>query len=281
MSTTPSKNPSPDSQAAVGDSDEESPPHHASAPISPAADNLVDALSQMDRRIEARQRERKAAPIGSARSWQRFREIERILEWHYGSILPDDDAGRDDMHVLLSVAKACGIGLEQAQGLIHKWAPVDDAKLAYTNASLSTAYLTADVMAHRLGVTYAERQSLRLRTIGAIDVSAAEREKIRRTKYDVKRKQDKAAKPKKLKPREQAILRMIGNMIGMGHLCRKAARHRLFHLENVPLEVRRVVKRLEKSGHLGTRKETRERGGCELYIWREPTESESSKATPL
>jgi hypothetical protein len=70
--------------------------------------------------------------------------------------------------------------------------------------------------------------------------------------------------------RERAVLKMVGTGQNMGDLARKAARSALFrNLENVPLEVRRIVARLVKSGHLGQRLEPRDRGGKELYVWNE------------
>jgi hypothetical protein len=247
------------------------------------SDDLIDAFSKHDRRLDKKPRH--FAQIGSCRSRQRLREIERVLSWHYGPILPDDDAGRDDLHVLLSVCKAVGHGWDNAAGFIRKWGPwmsEADAKRAYTDANLATAYLNADAMAKRLGVTWAERQSRHLRTIGAIDLPKAEREKMRRAKHDAKRKQAKV-KPAELKPREKAIMRMVGNMIGMGDLARKAARHRLFHgREDTPRQVRRIVDKLVQAGHLGKRLEPRrERGGSEWFIWRESKTKETPAPQPL
>jgi DNA-binding CsgD family transcriptional regulator len=88
----------------------------------------------------------------------------------------------------------------------------------------------------------------------------------------------KADKPT-LKPREEAIIKMVAAGINMGDLARKASRHRLFRdLDDAPRQVRRIVDKLEKSGDLGTRLEPRERGGSERYIW---PESKTQKKTPL
>jgi hypothetical protein len=59
-------------------------------------------------------------------------------------------------------------------------------------------------------------------------------------------------------------------MTNMGNVAKKAARSPLFRdLGNVPLEVRRIVTRLVKSGHVGRRLEPREGGGTEYYLWNE------------
>jgi hypothetical protein len=138
------------------------------------------------------------------------------------------------------------------------------------------SYLDAVEIARRLGVTYAVRQRLRLRTIWCIDVPYEDQKKLKNGRNNAKRK---AAKAKKvgLKPREKAILGILDRMAAkglpgnMGDLQRQAARHHLFKdLEDIPRQVRRVVDKLVKAGHLGRRLEPRrERGGQEWYVWRE------------
>ena len=103
-----------------------------------------------------------------------------------------------------------------------------DAKRAYADACLKTAYLNADDLADRLGVTYATRQALHLRTIGSIDVRKGDRERLRRARYSTKRKQKAADKPAKLElsARERTMLVKTGR--SMDDLTRKARRSRLF-----------------------------------------------------
>ena len=134
------------------------------------------------------------------------------------------------------------------------------------NADLATAYFDADPMADRLGITYAVRQRLRLRTIGSTDLRKGGRENRRRRRWNTKRKKVKAdqADPEAARRSHHQNGRRRHNM---GDLARKASRHRLFRdLDDAPRQVRRIVDKLEKSGDLGTRLEPRERGGSERYI---------------
>ena len=234
-------------------------------------DDLVEAFAKLDRKLDSKKK-RRFAPIGSQQSLQRLREIERTLSWSCGSILPDDDAGNDDLRIVVAAAKAAG---KPAIDYVRKWAPwmsAIDANQLCVDVNVREAYLKADEIAARMGVTYAVRQHLHLRSIGSIDVDKAERERLRRQRYADKRRAKAAEKPPNPahSPREKALIKMVGAGRNMGDLSKRAARSALFRdLQNIPLEVRRVVARLVKAGHLGQRLEPRDRGGKEFYVWNE------------
>jgi hypothetical protein len=240
-------------------------------------ERLVAAFAKLDRAADRRARKRRRTTAGYTLASQRLAEIERFLSWRYGHVLADDDAGHDDLSVLLSAAKAAG---HPAMPYAQKWAPwlcCNDARRACLSADLRDAYAKADPLADRIGLTYAVRQLLHLRTIGSIDVRKPERERLRRQRAKDKVQAAKPAKP--LTDREKTIVRMVGTGINMGDLSRRAKRSPLFrHLENVPLEVRRIVGRLVKSGHLGQRLEPRDRGGREYYLW---PQERNAQETPV
>jgi hypothetical protein len=240
-------------------------------PRQAAADKLVESLTARDRKLD-RKKKRRFAPTGDSRSLQYLREIERVLSRRYGSVLPDDDAGHDDLRMVVAAAKAAG---KDPAGHVRKLAPwmqATEANRLCVDVDFREAYISADERAARLGVTYAVRQILHLREIGSTDVDKAGRERLRRQRYDDERRAKAAEKPPKpiLSDREKAIVKMVGTGQGMGDLARRAGRSAPFRdLANVPLEVRRVVARLVESGELGQRLEPRERGGKEYYIWNE------------
>jgi hypothetical protein len=236
-------------------------------------DNLVEAFARLDRKLDSKKKRRRFAPIGCRASLQRLREIERFLSHSYGSILPDDDAGNDDLRIVVAAAKAAG---KPAIDFVRKWAPwmsATDANRLCVDVNVHEAYLKADEIAAKLGVVYADRQHLHLRSIGSIDVNKAGRERLRRERYNTKRRGMAAAeKPPKpvLTPREKALIKMVSAGRNMGDLSKRAARSPLFrNLENVALQVRRIVARMVKAGHLGQRLEPRDRGGKEFYVWNE------------
>jgi hypothetical protein len=228
-----------------------------------AADSLVPAFAKMDRQLD-RKKKRRFAPIGDRRSIQYLREIERVLSCNYGSVLPDDDAGNDDLRMLVAAAKAAG--KPPIDFIRHRapWMSAIDANRLCIDVNVREAYISARDRAIRLGVTYAQRQFLGLREIGSNDVDKAGLERLRRQRWADKRRGVAADRPPKpvLTPRQKTLIKMVSTGRCMGDLQRSAARSVLFKdLENVPLEVRRIVARLVKAGHLGQRLEPRDRGG--------------------
>jgi hypothetical protein len=122
----------------------------------------------------------------------RVREIERIIETRWG-LIPDTD---DATHTIRLVAQHMRLFAKKplAGILIHwcrRWAPHMPAKiirgLAWQVQHYPLKY-GADTLAKRLNITFEERQSLRLFTIGAIDRDQAQR-RMRRTAEDRKRKE--------------------------------------------------------------------------------------------
>src|SRR5579883_102051 len=246
---------------------------------------LIAAFARLDRRSDRRRKPRRFLPIGNSFSIVRLREVERFLTWRYGCTLHDDDAGRDDLQLLLACAKLAG---KPVIDYCRKWAPwmtPSQMGRAITRASVYEATVKADVITTRLGVTYTVRQSLRMRTIGAIDVNKAGRDRMRRGRAEAKRQARAAAqreaKARILSPREKVILKMVGTGIRMGDLARKAERHRLFQgREDTPRQVRRIVNKLEKAGHVGSHLERSGRGGKERYVRRDSREVPCFPANP-
>jgi len=119
----------------------------------------------------------------------RTREVRLVLQRRYephGGMVPDDDAGRDDLEVLLSYVAEINrmtdpIGRATREAM--DWAPwmsKEEATQMAEHALRNPIRLSADDLAERLGVTYAMRSDLKLTTIGSTDVSKAERAELRR-----------------------------------------------------------------------------------------------------
>jgi hypothetical protein len=68
-----------------------------------------------------------------------------------------------------------------------------DAIEIVDKASTGHWYPSADGLARYLGVTYDERQTLRMGSIGSVNVNKAERKEIRRVRDKVKRRQKRQA----------------------------------------------------------------------------------------
>jgi hypothetical protein len=135
----------------------------------------------------------------------RGREIERFLIDQYGRQLPDDDAGRDDLQLAMTVIIAGRRDGEQwARAFSAVWAPwlgqaeIDGMLgdiLAMPPWRLAEV-LNAAALGRALGLTHAVRQRLRIRTIRAADVTAEQTAAMKRERdrqYQVIRRAEQRA----------------------------------------------------------------------------------------
>jgi hypothetical protein len=116
----------------------------------------------------------------------RTKELRRLLLHRYGTQLPDDDAGRDDLYIMLrhlAHLPRGGRRMENFCDLWAPWLPQQERELVIRKtARTRPPRFTADRLAEMLNVTIAERDQLGVTTIGAVDCLKAEREERRRDK---------------------------------------------------------------------------------------------------
>jgi hypothetical protein len=123
----------------------------------------------------------------------RRKELQRLLYFRWGPILPDDDAGADDAAIMChSIALLPGdAGHHMAMYLqvSAPWMPERARAAMITDAMAKPLRFRADTLGARLGLREVERARLRIRTIGATDLTKAEREARRREDKRVRRTQ--------------------------------------------------------------------------------------------
>jgi hypothetical protein len=129
----------------------------------------------------------------------RVAEIDRVLIDRWGEILPHDDAGADDAFVMCHhLARRAGNPTVRMQDWLNRrapWMPPDDRQALIERVLARPLRWKADTLAKRLGLTAVNRMRLKIKTIGAIDQTSAERAEIRRlAKIEYKRKR-RAADP--------------------------------------------------------------------------------------
>jgi hypothetical protein len=134
--------------------------------------------AEIDRRYKADKRER---PFSIA--VLRLKELQRLFTARHRYQLPNDDAGRDDPLIMAHHLARHPAAEHRIASMLSLWAPWMSA----TEAGALTAKVIAkplrwraDTLGRRLGLTEAERQRLKITTIGAIDVTKDERIKSRR-----------------------------------------------------------------------------------------------------
>jgi hypothetical protein len=131
---------------------------------------------------------------------KRLTEIKKVLGDRYGTQLPDDDAGRDDLRIFLEHCSGTSNFAKTARNFCSLWAPwlseqeLEDL-LREVHAT-ARPYYTADEVARRLNVTYVERTRLGLTTIGSVDVDASERRERAKQRKRARERARRAARIK-------------------------------------------------------------------------------------
>ena len=105
-------------------------------------------------------------------------ELKRIYRGRYGVTLPDDDAGRDDLELLLVHVVA-----DKRRHAIEIWSPwISEPQAERMLAKLPATRPSLPAIAERLRLTYAEREAHAVRLIPPVDLTAAELEEHRKAK---------------------------------------------------------------------------------------------------
>ena len=131
--------------------------------------------------LEEKRKRRKRG--SSAKNNVRPRELERVFRDRYGAILPDDDAGLDDLFIMANHLAHLDAPDKRIASWVRQWAPwysADETAALIETVLARPLKWTANSMAKRLGLNEATRSRLGLTTIGAIDCSKAKRAKLRK-----------------------------------------------------------------------------------------------------
>lgn len=133
----------------------------------------------------------------------RLHDLAKIFRARYGNVLPNDDAGRDDLmvavHHLASLAHPRG-HIAKWLDLWAPWLTLAEHKTIIGEAIANPQKWKADALAWRMRLTKEDRRMLGVTTIGAIDENKAARTK-RRKALDRQRKEN-ARRAKGVKPRK-------------------------------------------------------------------------------
>jgi hypothetical protein len=158
-----------------------------------------DTPAQREQRRRIRWRYRQRKKKHSAKTYCRISQLEKFFADQYGAVLPDDDAGLDDIFVMANHLAHLDAPKARIRAWVQQWAPWygerRTAKLIKTVICKPLKW-TADKLAERVGLNDATRTRLGITTIGATDCKKAKRE--------TRRKQRDAARHKALRARAGA-----------------------------------------------------------------------------
>jgi len=144
--------------------------------------------AEVARRYKAKQANQPPVSMAALR----VAELRRLFRDRYGRTLPDDDAGRDDVVVMahhLARRHAEPRRIRNWIELNAPWMAADEAGEIVRRVVANPIRWRADKLAARLQLTEADRRRLRIRTIGAIDMTKQERQQARRLRQ---RQRDRA-----------------------------------------------------------------------------------------
>lgn len=134
----------------------------------------------------------------------RLGHVRKLLQHRYGPTLPDDDAGREDMRILLHVKAGCYRPERRMQALISEieilapWLNGEAGKVAAEIAA-KPLNLKSDTIGRMLNLDWHTRDKLRLWQIGAVDLDTEarkERRKLRHRQWMKDIRRDQGAKPR-------------------------------------------------------------------------------------
>jgi hypothetical protein len=240
-----------------------------------AAARRLEVKKRWRRQHERRGEEKPERPEDVRLAHLRWRELQRLLRHRYGVVMPDTDAARRDLEILLNYAILTG---KKPQHQVDLWAPwLDEDELDHIAAHQRPILHKADDLAHKLDLRYCDRQRLAITTIGSTDVDQAMRERLRRQRQNERKQEKRAAAAKQqqekamqtetaqvdLKPRERKVLaRIDGAEIAVAELIKRVAGLKEFRklAEPPQRQVRRIVDHLIALGLVADRYEPRPQG---------------------
>ena len=148
-----------------------------------ASSALQGRRAEIDRRYgNAKVAKRQAVSMSALR----LADLRRVYAARYGRTLPDDDAGRDDVLILVhhlywaGPAEGAGKRIRAGCEIAAPWMTSPEVAELHAKVVNRPLRYKADTLAKKLNLTEAERQRLHIRTIGAVDMTKAERLEARK-----------------------------------------------------------------------------------------------------
>jgi hypothetical protein len=139
--------------------------------------------AQQARHAEIARRYQQPKRRGSPKMFVRIKELERVFIDLHGMQLPDNSAGRDCVFLMANHLAHRDEPERRIANWAHGWAPwmsADEVGALIERVMRRPYKWTADKLAMRLGIDFANRTRLKLRTIGATDCKKYKRISLRR-----------------------------------------------------------------------------------------------------
>lgn len=126
----------------------------------------------------------------------RIADLSTIFRSRWGTVLPDDDSGRDDIKLAVDHLAALAHPARAITKWLETWAPwltLAEQRAVISEGIANQRNWKADALAWRLHLTREERTMLGITTIGAIDHGKAARKKLRKERERVRQEAKRRA----------------------------------------------------------------------------------------
>ena len=113
----------------------------------------------------------------------RIADLTKVLRWHCGIALPDDDAGREYLALMIDHLGHLPDGSHRASKFAEVWAPwctTDDLRKLVEASKRTPRWWKADELGRELNLSQLHRQELGVSTIAPYDISSNELLALRR-----------------------------------------------------------------------------------------------------
>ena len=209
--------------------------------------------------------ERQPLPLAALR----VMELKRLIRFRWGPTLPDDDAGRDDLWLVLQHQAALLNSRQRMLKFTEVFAPWLDVRerdeIFDEILRHPPAMYSADALGTRLRLRDIDRSALGIKTIGAIDCNKEQREARRKLKKR-ERERERRAVLKRMQPaasrsridvdaatlrcflpdsRKRTISQIAERAMGMQHPFLLKPNNRLLDREAARRKLNRLADRLE------------------------------------
>jgi hypothetical protein len=179
------------------------------------SDARTAKLAEVARHYKRKARKRRRARTAPQMAALRLSDLARLFRSRYGITFPDDDAGRDDLHVALSHIATLSNSKNRMQHYVEIWAPwltIAEARCMIDRALTNPQIWKADQLAWRMRLTAADRNALGITTIGAIDLNKAGRTKARKVRARERQRANRRAKGAKPRAEYLASVKSRGSV---------------------------------------------------------------------
>lgn len=218
----------------------------------------------------------------------RVKELRRLFDDRYPAGIPDDDAGRDDVELMLchlAQLRDAPFAIDNFLAAKAPWF----SSAGVDAAGLSRHRLTADALAARLGLTFDDRTRLGITTIGAVDRDARQRAEIQREKHRERERRRRRAEQRQARGRLPVSERSMAVLVelpphgwhSVAELQDALTAHRAFAgvaEQSMRKVIARALKELEAERLISTEKRPGTRGLTVLYATRD--ERTARKSVP-